>query len=257
MKSFLAAALSGFLLAAAAMAQNPSGVRQSGRTPVILELFTSEGCSSCPPADRLLESLDKKQPFTGADLIVLSEHVDYWNGLGWTDPYSSKAFTTRQRRYAEQLGLEGIYTPQLVIDGKDELVGSNAVEAKAGIEKAMQRTKVALSLSHLSREGKEVRLHVDSGQVTPELGPVTLFVAVAEDRVSSEVRNGENAGRSLSHVAVVRILKPVAMEERGGTLSKDVALSIPEGSLTGKVRVVAFLQTDQSHEIVGAMQGRL
>src|ERR1700730_12420250 len=124
----------------------------SPRTPVLIELFTSEGCSSCPPADALLEKLDRSQPVSGAELIVLSEHVDYWNDIGWKDPYSSHEYSERQSAYAAQFGRGGIYTPQMVVDGHYELVGSDERGAIQAVETETKFAKVLLSLSAIRFE---------------------------------------------------------------------------------------------------------
>jgi hypothetical protein len=222
------------------------------KTPVVLELFTSEGCSSCPPADRLLQSLDQKQPFSGADLVVLSEHVDYWNGDGWVDPYSSKLFSARQRWYAEQFGLASVYTPQLVVDGHWETVGGNAVEMRNAVEAAMRNEKVALTLANAVRDGNGIKFHLTSADLPGSDGPITVYVALAENRVQSNVRGGENGGRSLAHVAVVRALAPVGTVTAGSSFSKDITIPMPSVAGSSGFRIVAFLQSDKSHKIVGA-----
>lgn len=238
---------------------NPANLESEkpGRTPILLELFTSEGCSSCPPADRLLQTLDQKQPYPNLDLIVLSEHVDYWNGGGWTDPYSSSLFSSRQNRYAEQFGLDEVYTPQLVVDGGLEGVGSNLAQTQADIEKAARAMKTEVTLSEIVRSGDEIKLHVSSASFGPGATQATFYIALAQDAVRSEVRKGENAGRSLTHVAVVRSLIPVSRVKSGVPFSKDVALKVPPGIASKGIRVVAFLQLDKTQRIIGVSQSRL
>src|SRR5258705_6697781 len=110
-------------------------------TPVLVELFTSEGCSSCPPADEVLSKLDKTQSIQGIEVIALGEHVDYWNKLGWLDPYSSAEFSARQSRYADGFGQESVYTPQMIVDGRDEFAGGNWNKAREAIMKAPRLPK--------------------------------------------------------------------------------------------------------------------
>lgn len=227
------------------------------KTPVVLELFTSEGCSSCPPADRLLQSLDEKQPFPGADLVVLSEHVDYWNGDGWVDPYSSPLFSERQRWYAEQFGLDEVYTPQIVVDGQREVVGSNAVAIRDAVETATRSEKVRLTLSNADRDGNRIKFHLTSADLQGDDGAATIYVALVENKVLSHVAGGENGGRSLTHVAVVRVLAPVGTVKAGSSFSKDVVIPIPSRMPTIGIRIVAFLQRDKSHKIAGAAQEKM
>src|SRR5271169_6336085 len=151
------------------------------RVPVLLELFTSEGCSSCPPADRLLEILDQKQPLAGADLIVLSEHVDYWDRLGWKDPFSSPQYTARQQDYTNKYNFDGVYTPQLVVDGRFGFVGSDGREASAAIQKAMREQKIPIAISNASRDGNQVVAHIEvpAADQNPKGGRGVLYVALA------------------------------------------------------------------------------
>jgi hypothetical protein len=224
------------------------------RTPVLLELFTSEGCSSCPSADRLLETLDQKQPIAGANLIVLSEHVDYWDRLGWKDPFSSPVSTARQQDYANKYNLDGVYTPQLVVDGRYGIVGSDGREVTNAIQKAIREQKIPIAISKVSRNGSQVTAHIElqAGQ-NFKGGRGVLFVAIADNRAESNVARGENSGRSLAHVAVTRVLKQAGAIDLDSATAKDVSLSAQSGA--NGSRLVAFVQDPKSgHVLAVAVQ---
>jgi hypothetical protein len=246
----------GLLCAAAAMyAERPSAPAKANdaadeRKPVLLELFTSEGCSSCPPADRLLASYDSGQPFPGVELVVLSEHVDYWNRLGWTDPFSSPQFTARQQDYVTKLHLEGAYTPQLVIDGQKDVVGSDGVAARAAILAAAKNPTAAIELkAERSGASANVMLRVSGGAPKAD-----VYVALANDRAQSHVTRGENSGRNLQHVAVVRKLLLIGKADARGAFTQQLTLPLTDG---GAWRVVVFVADSGSRRVVGAAQVRL
>ncbi len=208
-----------------------------GRQPVLVELFTSEGCSSCPPADKLLAELEASQPVDSAQIIVLSEHVDYWNHIGWRDPFSSAQFSARQNRYATQFRLDSVYTPQAVIGGREQFVGSDRKEIIEAVRRAASMSKGTVQVISAVRDGTEVVAEVAS--TSPDKGE--LWVALASDRVSVPVQRGENSGKTLNHVSVVRQLVSAGKQ-------RTVRLKVPRNP--GNLRVVAFLQ--QSEGIAGS-----
>jgi hypothetical protein len=214
--------------------------------PVVIELFTSEGCSSCPPADRLLAQLDKEQPIEGAHLIVLSEHVDYWNTLGWIDPYSSAEFSERQRKYGSALRVEDVYTPQAVVDGRLEVVGNNSAKLQAAIQRAAREKKIPLGLQ-VSRSGEKIHVELQAGEGVS--GAAQLYLALAEDAVQSQVSAGENSGRMLAHTAVVRSLTKAGKFDGENRLVADLKTSARWGK---HLRVVAFLADHDGGRIIGA-----
>jgi hypothetical protein len=220
---------------------------QSATTiPVVIELFTSEGCSSCPPADRLMATLDKQQPIAGAQLIVLSEHVDYWNTQGWIDPYSSHEFTERQQRYGEALRVSDVYTPQAVIDGRVEVVGNSAAKVQSAVQQALRTKKIPLRLEATrSDTGIHVQLQA-SGELKRG---AEVYFALAEDEVESKVSAGENSGRVLAHTAVVRSLT------KCGKLGSNngVEAQLKTNAHWGKhLRVIAFVAEHDGGKIIGA-----
>ena len=228
----------------------------AARVPVLLELFTSEGCSSCPPADHLLEILDQKQPVAGADLIVLSEHVDYWNGDGWKDPFSSSQFTARQQDYTNRYNFDGVYTPQLIVDGRFGFVGSDGREASSAIQKAIRERKIPIEISNVARDGDRITAHIQlQADQSFRGGRVALYVAIADNRVESHVARGENAGRSLAHVAVTRLLKQVGTVDLDRASAKDFSVSVPPGP--NGSRIVAFIQDPKSGHVLGVAEQKL
>ena len=215
--------------------------------PVLVELFTSEGCSSCPPADALLRSLDSTQPVPGLQLIVLGEHVDYWDDLGWRDPYSSHAFTVRQQTYADRLRLASPYTPQMVVDGNLEFVGSDRERANQAFERARALPKVMVRISSVKIEEGNLRAHVET-DLSPSKAEV--FVALALEHAQSQVLHGENGGHRLEHVSVVRSLTSVGKIAKGQRFSKDVSLGLDAPGQP--YRVIIFVQEPNQGKIVGA-----
>src|SRR3954467_6919625 len=164
-------------------------------SPILVELFTSEGCSDCPPADTLLRVLDSTQPIPGAQLIVLEEHVDYWDDQGWRDPFSSHALTLRQSEYVERLHVKnGPYTPQMVVDGSEAFVGSDRSQAGRAFAKEAPVPKVSVQISALHVDGGKALAHVEIGAVPSK---AEVFVAIALDHAQSQVLRGENGGRQL------------------------------------------------------------
>jgi len=215
------------------------------RTPVLVELFTSEGCSSCPPADALLIQLER-QPITNAEIIVLSEHVDYWNRLGWTDPFSSAEFSRRQSRYSEAWGKDGVYTPQMVVDGHAEFNGSDGRKAQQAIARAAQEKKAVVKLV-LAGD----RLHVEVTEL-PQSTDAEVLLAITEANLTSDVRRGENSGRSMAHTGVTRRLEIIGTVKPGAPFSADPKLALARNWKRADLRAVVLVQERSNRRVLGA-----
>ncbi len=227
-------------------------------TPVVVELFTSEGCSSCPPADEVLSKLDKSQSIQGIEVIALGEHVDYWNKLGWIDPYSSAEFSTRQSHYADAFGQASVYTPQMIVDGRDEFVGADWNKARAAITKAalLPKAKVELLAASGSNEtdkNLKISVHInDIPQIT--IGDTAdVLLAITESNLRSEVSRGENAGHYLKHTAVVRSLSVLGNVSAGQqSFEVESTASLNVGWQREHLRAVVLVQERRTRRVLGA-----
>jgi len=229
------------------------GTSPETRTPVLVELFTSEGCSSCPPADELLANLAKSQPVAGALVIPLSEHVDYWNHLGWSDPYSSKLFSERQGAYAAAFRNSGVYTPQAVVDGGVELVGSDQSKMQSAIASAARDPKLHVVVT---RAGSSLRVRVEPSPSGPKGQGAQVLLAIVESGLQSQVSRGENSGRRLSHTAVVRKLEVVGLLQ-DGVFEKEIAVKLDPSWKAENLSAVAFVQERPTGKVLGAGLGAL
>ena len=220
------------------------GIPAQGANAVLVELFTSEGCSSCPPADVLLAKLVREQPIAGAQVIALGEHVDYWDHQGWRDQFSSGEFTQRQQRYARSLLDNGPYTPQMVVDGVTGFVGNDDRRALSEIAKAARQQKVAVGIT--TGDG-QVSVKVEGVRHAAE-----VLLAITEDNLLSNVSKGENAGRKLRHVAVVRVLRGLGKAKPGVIFAGETKVAVEKNWKIEDLCVVAFVQESSSRRVVGA-----
>lgn len=219
--------------------QTPAAEKKQSQQPTtgdnkgfaLVELYTSEGCSSCPPADQLMEKLQQEN--AGKPVYVVAFHVDYWNQLGWKDKFSAAEFTARQRQYADWLNLETIYTPQVVVNGVSEYVGSNERSIVKAIDASLERgTDNALTLTGKVDSGKLQVAYAVTGSTKNK----ALYLALMQKKASSHVMAGENEGRQLSHVQIVRELIPVDISGKSTTINLPATLQQEGWELIGFVQ---------------------
>lgn len=280
MRTALCAALATFIFAAITLSiplarsaahSAPAGLQAEGAarksdvtppksaTPVIVELFTSEGCSDCPPADRLLYALEEAQPVPGAEIIALEEHVDYWDSDGWRDPFSSSQFTQRQKDYVDTFNLPTAYTPQMVVDGTVAFVGSDRNRALAAIGKAALAPKANLKIEEVAdakSDARDLHLRVNLaplGAANPKHG-ADVLLAVTEDKLESNVTRGENAGKYLRHLSVVRELRDLGRVDSAGSFSAAPDLNLDGNWKRENLHVVVFVQDRSKKGILGASE---
>jgi hypothetical protein len=238
------------MLLGCAWAWAADGPTAEHRTPILMELFTSEGCSSCPPIDAWAARLDQYQPVARGQLILLSEHVDYWDHDGWKDPYSSALLTERQDEYAHMLGLSQVYTPQLIVDGDIELHPWKTDEVKASLDKAAETPMVAVRIEGAVLAGDELTGKVEADGSSEKRGG-DIFVAVALEKTETDVLGGENNGKKLTHVAVVKDLVKVGKLSKGKNFDGAFRVKLWPGANAANMRLVAFVQESGPGKVLG------
>jgi hypothetical protein len=247
--------------ASTARASETNSGAARARVPVVVELFTSEGCSSCPPADALLARMDETQPVEGAEVIALAQHVDYWNYLGWSDPFSSHELSERQGAYAQAFGRDGVYTPQMVVDGRAEFAGGNGDKAFDEIARAAREPKAEVLLTRADAQAKadapvRLSLRVEKLPKLSDGDAAEVLLAITEGGLASDVSRGENTGRKLKHVGVVRSLTKLG-EIGAGAFSTETSVTPDKAWRRENLRAVVFIQERASRRVVGASSVKL
>ncbi|MFA5910289.1 MAG: DUF1223 domain-containing protein [Vicinamibacterales bacterium] len=237
-----------FVIAGTASVASTRAGGETEPTLVLAELFTSEGCSSCPPADHLLETLLKEQPINGVYVVALSEHVTYWDHQGWRDPFGSNQLTNRQTSYGRGFNIESIYTPQLIIDGVSQLVGSDAPRIEKALTDAGRVPKPKITVAATWKDGEISMTASGPGVEAIGAAGAELWWAVAEDDLVVDVKRGENASRTLHHSGVVRLLRSSDVAKGAGR----AAMTLPFKSEAKRehLRVVAFAQSRKTRQVI-------
>jgi hypothetical protein len=248
--------LTGIALTGSVTVQPIVAADDSPPVPVVAELYTSEGCSDCPPADQVLTDLVTEQPLDGVQVIALGEHVDYWNYLGWTDRFSSAALTQRQKDYQTSVfSPTPVYTPQLIVDGHLQSIGSDRAAVQRALRRAASETKAQVRLAVGEPQAGRVSATIafaPSADMTLGL-PADVLVAVVEDGLVTDVPRGENRGRTLEHNAVVRRIGTVGEIAHGnGDARLTTSIVLAEDWQTERLRIIAFVQERDSRRIIGA-----
>jgi hypothetical protein len=231
---------------------------EKNQRPVIVELFTSEGCSTCPPADALLARFEEQQPVDGAEIIALEEHVDYWNQQGWSDPFSASEWTLRQQEYVASFKGDAVYTPQMIVDGQNQFVGSRIREVMAGIGEASRSSKTNVVMAPItSGENRTQQVTVSVGKLVGGTDGDTaeVWLAVTEKGLQSDVSRGENAGKNLHHAAIVRWMRKVGVADGRKiplSFAGNTSVKLKPAWNLENLRVVVFVQEKKSRRILGA-----
>jgi hypothetical protein len=212
----------------------------------VVELFTSEGCSSCPPADKVLSQLTTESEKDHKKIYTLSFHVDYWDRLGWRDPFSNSQYSERQSMYAKEMKLNGVYTPQMIVNGSSELVGSDESKLSTALSKALQANSNA-SFNKLNVNIKEGQKAIVHYEVSGDLSDCEINFALVSKHESTAVKRGENGGHQLSHTDVVRQFITITAVA-SGEVSLDMPLSLDKSNMS----IIAYIQRKDDLHIIAA-----
>jgi len=216
----------------------------------LVELFTSEGCSSCPPADALVAKISRET--LNRPVYIVSFHVDYWNRLGWKDIYSKAEYSARQKQYSDWMHLSGAYTPQIVVNGKTEMVGSNEKALRRAITAGLTNSSaVNLTFKDVSLSQQKLQLQY---QVLNAANNWALNVAFVQNNAQTQVKAGENAGKTLPHINIVRELKTIPLN---GHQIGTVSIPLPEHFNLKDGRVISFIQNRNTGKVMAAKEVQL
>jgi hypothetical protein len=227
-----------------------SSIQHPNANPVLVELFTSEGCSDCPPADAFLAHLQQDQPVPSANIIALEEHVDYWDHLGWRDRFSSHDLTARQNAYTNRLHLDDNYTPQMIVDGTDQFVGSDSAKALRAVTIAARTPKLPLTLSSLTIHGTQLSGAVSPAASSAPLRDADVYAALVERTSSTRVLKGENGGRTLHHVSTVLALEKIG-DAHMASAPLSFSFKLPQDANPADLAVIVFAQRTGQGAILG------